>query len=131
MRPYFSAVTAYLTASDLAELKQFMSEGLGAELTYETTGGGGGLHTEWDFRGARLMIGVPAGWQAGGGGMVFCYVDDVDALYSSALTAGATAMMPPADGEFDEERGAAFTDPWGNSWFLGRHGPGSKHYERP
>lgn len=128
MRPGFTAITPYLTATHLAELRRFMTEGLHASLTYQTTGSGGGEHTEWDFRGARIMYGVPASGSAAGGGMVFCYVDDVDALYASALATGASSMMPPADGEFDEERGAGFVDPWGNNWFLGRYGPGSKHY---
>lgn len=130
MRPHFTAVTPCLTAADLPSLRRFMMEGLRAALTYETTGAAGGRHTEWDFHGARIMFGVPAGGATTGGGMVFCYVDDVDELYASALAAGASAMMPPADGEFDEERGAAFSDPWGNQWFLGRHGPGSKHFAR-
>lgn len=128
VRPHFTAVTPYFTAADLPTLRRFMTEGLGAVLSYETTGAAGGRHTEWDFRGARIMFGVSAGGATTGWGMVFCYVDDVDALYASALTAGASAMIPPTDGEFDEERGAAFTDPWGNQWFLERHGPGSKHF---
>jgi hypothetical protein len=34
-------------------------------------------------------------------------------------------MMAPADGLFEEERGAGVVDPFGHHWFLARHGPSS------
>jgi PhnB protein len=54
---------------------------------------------------------------------LFLYVEDVDAVYESAIEAGATELMAPADGLFGENRGAGVTDPFGNQWFFGRHGP--------
>lgn len=49
--------------------------------------------------------------------MFFLYVADTDAVYQAALSAGAKSMMEP-DERFQEKRGAAVTDPFGNTWFI-------------
>ena len=40
---------------------------------------------------------------------------------ASALNAGATTVMEPADDLFGEKRGAGVKDPFGNDWYFGRH----------
>lgn len=125
-RTGFHTVTPYLLVTDPERLATFLTDAFDAEVTYRTTGDGGGTHLEVQVGDSRLMI--------GGGGPVaedrpaalFLYVDDVDGLHDRAVEAGATSRIPPTDGLFSEERGAGVVDHAGNQWFLGRHGPASE-----
>ena len=48
------------------------------------------------------------------------YVDDCDAAYKQALTAGATSKREPADQPYGD-RMAGVKDPFGFEWYLGTH----------
>ena len=125
-REGFHTLTAYVMAVDADAVVTFLQEAFRAEVTYRTIGGAGGHHVELQVGDTRVMVG-------GGNDTVgdptrsafFLYVDDVDGVHDAAVAAGAETMIPPSDGEFEEERGAGVTDPFGNMWFLGRHGPAS------
>jgi len=49
------------------------------------------------------------------------YVEDVDAVYATALAAGATSFRPPADQPNGEDRSAVIQDPFGFVWFPATH----------
>lgn len=125
-RDGFRTVTPYVMLVDPDQLVAFLEEAFEAEVTYRSTGSAGGHHIELQVGDTRLMVG-------GGNGSVsedqpaafLLYVDDVDGLHDRAVAAGATSMMAPADGLFEEERGAAVVGPGGTQWFLGRHGDAS------
>jgi PhnB protein len=51
---------------------------------------------------------------------LYLYVPDTDATYQSAIDAGATSLMEPAD-QFYGDRNAGVKDPWGNIWWIGTH----------
>ncbi len=127
-RPHFHTITPYLMAIDIEPVVDFLQRAFDASESYRTTGDAGGSHVELQIGDSRLMLG-------GGNDTVeqptqcamFLYVDDVDAVYQSALDAGATSIIEPADGMFGEERGAGVRDPFGNDWYIGRFGPGSQH----
>lgn len=51
---------------------------------------------------------------------LYLYVPDTDATYQSAIEAGATSLMEPAD-QFYGDRNAGVKDPWGNIWWIGTH----------
>jgi uncharacterized glyoxalase superfamily protein PhnB len=48
------------------------------------------------------------------------YVEDVDKAYQRAVSAGATAVMPPGDQPWGDRWGL-LTDPYGHSWGLATH----------
>ena len=52
--------------------------------------------------------------------MLHLYVPDTDALYRSALAAGATSIREPAD-QFYGDRSAGVRDLWGNQWWIATH----------
>lgn len=124
-RDGFHTVTPYLLVTDLEAMTDFLEAAFGAEQTYRTTGGGGGVHVELRIGDSRIMVGGGDPVEHDQPAALFLYVDDVDALHERAVRAGATSIMEPADGLFEEERGAGVVDPAGNQWFLGRHGPAS------
>jgi uncharacterized glyoxalase superfamily protein PhnB len=51
---------------------------------------------------------------------LWLYVNDVDAAFTRAVDAGATATMPPAD-MFWGDRLGQVTDPFGQKWALATH----------
>jgi PhnB protein len=53
-------------------------------------------------------------------GSIYLYLEDVDAVYHKAVTAGAKGDMPPVD-MFWGDRFAKITDPFGHSWSLATH----------
>ena len=122
----FHTVTPYLMVVDPDGFVGFLESAFAAEVTYRTTGDGGGHHIELRFGDSRIMVGGGGPIEQDQAAALFLYVDDVDSLHERAVKAGATSLMAPADGLFEEQRGAAVVDPAGNQWFLGQHGPKSQ-----
>ena len=85
----------------------------------------GGVHGEASFQGQLVMIGqgalrtrsqdagaTPAPRTMG----VFIYLDDVDAHYTAAKTAGAEIVHPPKNVDYGRTYSAL--DPEGHPWFF-------------
>jgi len=49
---------------------------------------------------------------------IHLHVEDVDAVFTRAIAAGATAVRPPKD-QFYGERSGTVRDPFGHEWLLG------------
>jgi uncharacterized glyoxalase superfamily protein PhnB len=121
-REGFYNVTPYMFVEDVEPVATFMKQALGATESYRTTGAAGGTHLEMQVGDSKIMMGgnTPGGVTSQPTAL-FLYVQDVDRIYQSALAAGAASMMEPGP-MFDEPRGAGFRDPFGNQWFVARHG---------
>jgi PhnB protein len=52
--------------------------------------------------------------------MFYLYVEDCDALYKRALSAGATSISAPTDQPYGDRSGGV-TDPFGNKWYIATH----------
>ena len=52
--------------------------------------------------------------------MFYLYVEDCDALYKRALSAGATSISEPKDQPYGDRSGGV-TDPFGNKWYIATH----------
>jgi PhnB protein len=48
------------------------------------------------------------------------YVDDVDAVFDRAISAGATSERP-VENQFYGDRAGQFVDPFGHKWFVATH----------
>ena len=48
---------------------------------------------------------------------IHLYVDDADALYASAMAAGANSLGEPKDQPYGDREGDV-ADPWGNHWYI-------------
>jgi PhnB protein len=51
---------------------------------------------------------------------MFLYVDDADAVFDRAISAGANELMPVEDSSDGDRRGGV-TDPFGHVWHIGTH----------
>ena len=67
---------------------------------------------EMDCRGPQSIGGTPV--------TIHVYVEDVDAAFSKAVTAGAQVRMPLAD-MFWGDRYGVLADPFGHAWSLASH----------
>lgn len=121
-RPGFQTLTPYLMVERSAPVVAFLQAAFRGEVVYESTGGSGGAHVEIEIGDARLMIGGDVPGMNAVPVCLFLYVEDTDAVYESALRAGATSMLEPGP-NFEESRGAAVRDPFGNQWFIATHDP--------
>ncbi|UQX04845.1 VOC family protein [Streptomyces sp. RerS4] len=88
---------------------------------------GGVMHAEIRIAGAVLMLGdTPHGLFAApttlGGTSValHVFVPDVDALFRTAVAAGAEPVREPAD-QFHGDRTASLRDPFGHLWIFLTH----------
>ncbi len=52
--------------------------------------------------------------------MFYLYVEDCDAVYRRALSAGATSISEPQDHPYGDRSGGV-TDPFGNKWYIATH----------
>jgi PhnB protein len=53
-------------------------------------------------------------------GFLYVYIDDTDAAYRRAITAGARSIETPADQPYGDRR-AMVEDAWGNTWQIATH----------
>jgi PhnB protein len=52
--------------------------------------------------------------------MFYLYVEDCDALYKRAMSAGATSISEPQDHPYGDRSGGV-VDPFGNKWYIATH----------
>ncbi len=104
IRKGFHTVTPYLIVQDVDSFIEFLRQAFGAEETFRDVGSAGGR--------ARTGGSMPA--------MIHVYVEDVDAVYRRALTAGATSLGEPAESGDGDRRGGV-QDPFCNQWWIATH----------
>ena len=91
-------------------------------------GGKGVMHAEIAIGDSHMMLsdefpgaGCSSPQSLGGTTcQMFVYVNDVDAAFEQALSAGATSLMPPSD-MFWGDRYGKLADPFGHQWALATH----------
>jgi PhnB protein len=67
---------------------------------------------DWGVRGPKAFGGSPV--------TVSVYVEDVDAAFERALSAGATVVQP-VENQFYGDRSGQFEDPFGHRWNVATH----------
>jgi len=126
IREGFRTLTPYLTVREAPELVEFVKKAFGAQEVMRSTGSAGGMHAEVRIGDSMVMIGGGGEWR--GTPMpasIWLYVEDADAVYESALRAGAKSMSPPVDQPYGD-REAGVTDLSGNHWYISTH-KGASH----
>jgi uncharacterized glyoxalase superfamily protein PhnB len=126
----FHTVTPSLVVRGAAEAIEFYKKALGAEeLMRMPEPSGKIMHCELKIGDSIIFVsdempgmGFSKSPQTLGGasGVLNIYVDDVDATYQRALSAGAKVGMPVAD-MFWGDRYGTFIDPFGFPWGVATH----------
>jgi uncharacterized glyoxalase superfamily protein PhnB len=118
------AVTPYLLYEDGEAAIEFVTRAFGFREVDRATGGAGGLHAELEVApgGGRIYLGQPPpGFrnpaEVGRTSSVYVLVDDVDAHFGQAQTAGAEIIEELTDTPFGHRRYGC-RDPQGHEWFF-------------
>lgn len=125
----FPQVTPYLHVEGASDAIAFYCAVFGArERTRMPAPGGRIGHAELEIGSSLIMladefpdIGVRGPKSVGGTTVTLSvYVDDVDAVFSRAISEGATALRDVED-QFYGDRTGQFEDPFGHRWSVATH----------
>jgi PhnB protein len=114
----FHTITPNIIVDDAEQALAFLKKAFGATENYRLTMSDGKItHCELTLGDSILNIGTSMeGWPAHGL-VAQIFVEDSDALFQSAVDAGATVIMPMTDMFFGSREGR-IGDPFGNVWTL-------------
>jgi PhnB protein len=128
--PGYHTVTPSLVVKGGKRALEFYEKAFGAKMlgTMYMPDGETVMHAEFQIGDSIIMLGeespemgaVSPQTLGGTPASLNLYVEDCDALYKQALTAGATSKMEPAD-MFWGDRYCKVTDPFGHSWGILTH----------
>lgn len=126
----YHTVTPYLTIRGAAQALDFYKRAFGAEELCRMPGPDGKsiMHAEIKIGDSVIFLsdefpdmGSRSPQSLGGTtGYLHIYVEDVDAAFKQAVTAGAQVQMPVAD-MFWGDRFGKLADPFGHEWGLSTH----------
>jgi PhnB protein len=114
-------VSLYLSPVGAPRLIDFLKKAFNAsEFVRYDSPGGVVHHAKIRIGDSMIEMGEAHGpWQSMPA-MVYLYVPDADAVYRSALDAGAASLSAPVDQPYGD-RVAAVQDAWGNQWYIATH----------
>ena len=99
----------------------FLKRAFGAEELGRYTSPDGVIHhTTMNIGNAHMEMGEAHGPYQPMPTMFYLYVEDCDALYKRAISAGATSISEPTDQPYGDRSGGVI-DPFGNKWYIATH----------
>jgi PhnB protein len=126
----FSSITPHLVIKNAGAAIDFYKKAFGAEEIMRMSGPDGKsvMHAELKFGNSIVMIAdefkeygnVSPQSLNGTPVTVHLYVENADASYQRAVSAGATATMPPANMPWGDRFGK-LKDPYGHEWSIATH----------
>lgn len=125
----YHTVTPYLTIRGAAAAIEFYKRAFGAAEMMRIADANGKVgHAEIRIGDSLIMLseempemGILSPESIGGSPVtIHLYVDDVDALASRAVAAGAKLLRPVED-QFYGDRGGKLADPYGHRWWIATH----------
>jgi PhnB protein len=126
----FHTITPHLTVRDANRALEFYQKAFGAEVLHIMPGPGGKvMHAALRIGDTMLMLndefpefgGALAPSATGGSAVTLhVYIENVDAAFARAVSAGASVKMPVMD-MFWGDRYGKLQDPFGHSWSLATH----------
>ncbi len=125
----YHTVTPYLVVKDAAKAIEFYKVAFGATEFMRMAGPDGKIgHAEIRIGTSPVMLadefpdmGFRSPQSLGGAAVsLLVYVEDVDARFDQAVTAGATVLRPVKD-QFYGDRSGTLTDPFGHVWTIATH----------
>ena len=125
----YHTATPYLIVRGAAQALDFYEAAFGATELYRLPDPSGRIgHAEIQIGDSRLMLadefpemGVRGPQSLNGTSVsILLYVEDVDARFQQAITAGATVTRPLKD-QFYGDRSGTMTDPFGHQWTIATH----------
>ena len=124
----YHTITPYLTCKSSAQAIEYYKSVFGATEIMRMSGPDGKIgHAEMQIGDSKLMLadefpGMSAAPTPGSKSpcALFLYLENVDATFNRAVSAGAKVDMPLAN-QFWGDRYGKLTDPFGHQWALAQH----------
>jgi PhnB protein len=125
----YHTITSYLIVTGAASAIEFYKHAFGAKEVMRIPHPDGRIgHAELQVGDSRLMladefpeIGARSPMSLGGTPVsILLYVEDVDAVTTRALAAGAKLLRPVSD-QFYGDRTGTLSDPFGHQWTIATH----------
>lgn len=117
----YHTLIPYLVVDGAAKLIDFLADAFDAEEVMRMAAPGNRIgHAELRIGDSRVMLGDAHGEHRPTQAMVHVYVEDVDASYQRALSAGGSTIQAPMD-QFYGDRSGGVKDPCGNIWWIATH----------
>jgi len=114
-------ITPYLVVEGIPKLIEFLKQAFGAQEIFRMARPDGVVaHAEVKIGDSMVMMGTPMGAGKAQTSSLYLYVEDVDAVYQSAIQAGGTSVREPSD-QFYGDRTGGVIDPCGNYWGIATH----------
>ena len=115
----YRTVTPYLVVPDAdAELAFLKAAFAGTEIGCHRNEDNTVMHAEVRIGDSLVMLGQAGGQWAARTAALYLWVEDVDATYAKALSAGATSESAPEDKPYGH-RNAGVVDQNGVTWWIG------------
>jgi PhnB protein len=125
----YHSLQTYLAVEDASKAIEFYKDAFGAEETIRMPGPDGKVaHAELQIGDSKLMLSDPfpqssvrpPSERGGTTASIFMYVDDVDATFVQAQSAGADVVSELED-MFWGDRFGTLSDPFGHVWSIATH----------
>ena len=124
----YHSLTPYLIIDGAAQALEYYKNAFGATELFRMEHEGRIAHAEMKIGDSPFMVsdehpemGFRSPKSLGGSAVgIMIYVDDCDAVFNQAISAGATEVRPLAD-QFYGDRSGTLTDPFGHVWTIATH----------
>lgn len=114
----YRTITPYLLVVDADAELRFLAAAFGAtEVSCQRNPDNTVMHAEVLIGDSLVMLGQAGGQWKPRGAALYLWIQDVDATYASALTAGATSESEPEDKPYGH-RNAGVIDANGVTWWI-------------
>jgi PhnB protein len=114
----YHSITPYLVVDGAADVIEFLKQAFDARELMRFAAPAGRIgHAELRIGDSVVMLGDAHGEHRPMQAMLHVYVDDADATYQRALSAGATSVQAPTN-QFYGDRSGGVKDPCGNLWWI-------------
>jgi len=114
-------VIPYLVVQDAAQELEFVQKAFGAREAHVNRGPDGKVnHASVQIGDSVLMMGQAQAQHPPLPAAIYVYVEDCDAVYERALSAGATSVSRPADMFYGDRHGGV-KDSNGVQWWVATH----------
>jgi PhnB protein len=117
----YHTVTPYITVDNPGAVIDFLKKAFDAQETFAMRDDKGNVqHAEVKVGNSMVMLGGAHDQYKARPGNFYLYVENVDAAYKKAVTAGGKSIGEPAN-QFYGDRHGGVTDPEGNNWWIATH----------
>lgn len=112
----YNNVMPYLVVDDVGREIEFLKQAFGAEEMMRVENDRG-VHAEVRIGDSVVMMGSNSGSPNVSSALMYVYVNDTDAAFERAITAGGATFERPNDTPYGDRR-AGVRDPFGNQWWI-------------